>query len=224
MTVKSKPSQEWTLDNGGAAWAYLLEGHQVSAPVLLVPDRDRDGTSLDAFADTVNSPDYPFGSLLARRGKDVILVGYDSDADWDTAVGTVRSAVLETAKRCPRRRRTVLAGVGWGALLARYVLAKLEYEGVDHRVGVYICLDSIKPTAAEQNALFDVGNMPMLPRTLKITTDGVSDFEGLTTPVDTGLSMFDLSMFDDALYAPAAPADSSWLTEEQGRWLLERLP
>lgn len=223
MTVKSRPSQEWTLDNGGAAWAYLLQGHQVSAPVILVPDRNRDGTSLDAFADTVNSPDYPLGSLLARRGKDVILVGYVADADWDTAVGTVRSAVLETARRCPGQQRTVLAGAGWAALLARYVLAELEYEGLDHRVGVYICLDSIKATAAEQNALFDVGNMPMLPRTLRITTDGVCDLEAFTTYDDAGLSMFDLSMFDDALYASASPADSSWMTEEQGRWLLERL-
>lgn len=219
MAVKSKPSQQWTLDHGGAAWAYLLQGPQVSSPVILVADRDRDATGLEAFADTVNSPDYPLGSMLARRGKDVILVGYEAGADWHTAVGAVRSAVMETKRRCPGEQRAVLGGAGWAALLGRYVLAQLEYEGFDHRVGVYFCLDSAKPTAAEQNALFDAGNMPMLPRSLKITTDGVPDLEGLTAYDDPGLSMF-----DDALYASASPAGSSWMTEEQGWWLLDRLP
>ncbi|WP_067681578.1 hypothetical protein [Nocardia miyunensis] len=219
MTVKSKPSQEWTLDNRGTAWAYLVEGTRVTAPVILVADRDKDSTSLEAFADTVNSPDYPFGSMLARRGKDVILVGYEADADWSTAVGTVRSAVMETKRRCPGEQRVVLGGSGWSALLARYVLADLEYGGLDHRVGVYFCLDSTKPTPAEQAELFDVGNMPLLPRSLKITTDGFADLEELTAHDDPGLSMF-----DDALYASASPANSSWMTEEQGRWLLDRLP
>ena len=219
MAVKSKPSQEWTLDNGGGAWAYLVKGLQVSAPVILVADRGRDATCLEAFADAVNGPDCPLGTMLARRGKDVILVGYDTDADWATAVGTVRSAVMETKRRCPGEQRAVLGGAGWAGLLTRYVLAELEYAGVDHRVGVYFCLDSTTPTAAEQNELFDVGNMPMLPRSLKITTDGVPDLEGLTAHDDPGLSMF-----DDALYASVSPADSSWMSEEQGRWLLDRLP
>ncbi|WP_040829856.1 hypothetical protein [Nocardia jiangxiensis] len=219
MAVKSKPSQQWTLDNGGSAWAYLVNRSQVSAPVILVADRDHDATCLDAFADTVNSPDYPLGTMLARRGKDIILVGYETDADWGTAVGTVRSAVMETKRRCPGEQRTVLGGAGWAGLLTRYVLAEREYAGFDHQVGVYFCLDSTKPTADEQNDLFDVGNMPMLPTSLKITTDGVPDLEELTAHDDPGLSMF-----DDALYASASPADSSWMTEEQGRWLLDRLP
>ncbi|MFF3573402.1 hypothetical protein [Nocardia jiangxiensis] len=217
MAVKSKPSQQWTLDNGGAAWAYLVKGPEATAPVILVADRDC--TSLEAFADTVNSRDYPLGSMLARRGKDVILVGYDADEDWDTAVGAVRSAVMETKRRCPGEQRAVLGGAGWAALLARYVLANLEYEGFDHRVGVYFCLDSTKPTPAEQNALFDVGNMPLIPRSLKISTDAVPDLEGLTAHDDPGLSMF-----DDTLYTSASPTNSSWMTEEQGWWLLDRLP
>ncbi|WP_067885681.1 hypothetical protein [Nocardia vaccinii] len=218
MAVKSKPSQKWTLDNGGAAWAYLVQGPQLSAPVILVADRDQDATRLDAFADTVNSPDYPLGVMLARRGKDVILVGCEPGADWESAVGTVRSAVLETKRRYPGEQRVVLGGAGWAGVLTRYVLAQLEYAGSDHRVGVYISLDSTQPTAAEQNELFDVGSMPMLPRSLKITTGGVPDLEGLTAHDDPGLSMF-----DDALYASASPADSSWMTEEQGWWLLDRI-
>src|SRR5438309_1925268 len=81
--VKSKPSQDWTLDSGGTGWAYLVSGPEVSAPVILVAERGRDAASLEAFADTVNGPTYPFGTELAARGRDTILVSYGPVADWD---------------------------------------------------------------------------------------------------------------------------------------------
>ncbi|MBU3063580.1 hypothetical protein KO481_18845 [Nocardia sp. NEAU-G5] len=219
MAVKSKPSQEWTLDSGGTAWAYLFSGPQVIAPIILVAERGRDAAALEAFADTVNGPNYPFGTKLAERGRDAILVSYGPVADWDTAAGAVRSAVLETKRRRSNDKPAVLGGVGRAALVARYVLADLEYEGVHHGVGAYFSLDSTIPTPAEQTALNDVGFMPRLPRSLKITTDSTIDVEGLTAQDDPGLSMF-----DESLYASTPPADSSWMTEEAGWWLLDQLP
>ena len=219
MAVKSKPSQEWTLDSGGTAWAYLVSGPQVVAPMILVAERGRDAVSLEAFADAVNGPDYPFGTRLAERGRDAILVSYGPVADWDTAVGAVRSAVLETKRRCSGGRPAVLGGVGRAALVARYVLASLEYEGFDHGVGACFSLDSTKPTPAEQAELSDVGFMPGIPRNLKITTDSTIDVEGLTDRDHPGLSMF-----DESFYPSTPPADSPWMTEEAGWWLLDRLP
>ena len=219
MAVKSKPSQEWPLDSGGTAWAYLGSSPQVTAPVILVAERGRDAASLEAFADTVNGPSYPLGTKLAERGRDTILVSYGSVADWDTAVGAVRSALLETKRRRSGDKSAVLGGRGRSALVARYVLTYLEYAGVDHGVGAYVSLDSTTPTPAEQTALSDVGFMPRLSRNLKITTASTSDVEGLTAQDDPRLSMF-----DEALYASTPPADSSWMSEEAGWWLLDRLP
>ena len=219
MAVKSKPSQEWTLDSGGTAWAYLVSGPQVVAPMILVAERGRDAVSLEAFADAVNGPDYPFGTRLAERGRDAILVSYGPVADWDTAVGAVRSVVLETKRRCSGGRPAVLGGVGRAALVARYVLASLEYEGFDHGVGAYVSLDSTTPIPTEQAALIDVGFMPRIPRNLKITTEGTTDVEDLTAQDDPGLSMF-----DETLYASTPPADCCWMSEEAGWWLLDRLP
>lgn len=219
MTVKSKPSQDWTLDSGGTGWAYLVSGPQVIAPVILIAERGRDAASLEAFADMVNGPTYPFGTELAARGRDTILVSYGPVADWDTAVGVVRSAVLETKRRRSGDKPVVLGGLGRSALVARYVLANMEYEGFNHGVGAYVSLDSTTPIPAEQAALIDVGFMPRIPRNLKITTEGTIDVEGLTVHDDPGLSMF-----DDVLYASTPPAESSWISQEAGWWLLDRLP
>ncbi|WP_067681835.1 hypothetical protein [Nocardia miyunensis] len=219
MAVKSKPSQDWTLDSGGTAWAYLVSGPQVSAPVVLVAERGRDAASLEAFADTVNGPNYLLGTKLAERGRDTILVSYGPVADWDTAASVVRSAVLETKRRRSGDKPAILGGLGRSALVARYVLAYLEYEGFDHGVGAYLSLDSTRPTPAEQTALIDVGFMPRIPRNLKITTASTTDVEGLTAQDDPGLSMF-----DDVLYTSTPPAESSWIGQEAGWWLLDRLP
>ena len=219
MAVKSTPSQDWILDSGGTAWAYLVSGPQVSAPVILVAERGRDAASLEAFADTVNGPTYRLGTELAERGRDTILVSYGPVADWDTATGAVRSAVLETKRRRSGDKPAVLGGLGRAALVARYVLAHMEYEGFDHGVGAYVSLDSTTPIPTEQAALIDVGFMPRIPRNLKITTEGTTDVEDLTAQDDPGLSMF-----DETLYASTPPADCCWMSEEAGWWLLDRLP
>ncbi|WP_067904029.1 hypothetical protein [Nocardia vaccinii] len=61
--------------------------------------------------------------------------------------------------------------------------------------------------------------MPRLSRNSNIATGSTTDVEDLTAQNDPGLSTF-----DDALYASTPPADSSWMSEEAGRWLLDRLP
>ncbi|MGW5107751.1 hypothetical protein [Nocardia sp. NPDC004123] len=219
MAGNNKPSMQQKLP-GGTVWVYPANGaEQIDDPVIVVAEPDQGPTDLDAFADWVDGPDYPLRTKLAQRGKDVILVGYDDKADWNTAERVIEQAAIYTQQMRASSKPITVVGAGRAALLTRYAIARLENMRMDHQVAALFSLDSTTPTAAEKKALDDVGAMPMIPRSGKITSAGTRDFEGLG-PRDS----LDKSQFDDALYASGPASETSLVNEEEGDWLLERLP
>ncbi|MFE3105987.1 hypothetical protein [Nocardia tengchongensis] len=219
MAGNNIPSDQWKL-RAGTAWVYPANGAaRVVDPVIVVAEPGPGPTDLDAFADRVDGPDYPLRTKLAQRGKDVILVGYDDESDWGTAEQVIEEAAMRTqAMRIGSKPMTVV-GAGRAALLTRYALARLEDKQMAHQVGAFFSLDSTTPTAAEQDALNTVGAMPQLPRLEKITSAGTRDLEGLG-PRDDQAS----SQFDEALYASGPASKTSLVSEEEGEWMLARLP
>ncbi|MFD6358183.1 hypothetical protein [Nocardia tengchongensis] len=219
MAGNNIPSDRWKLREG-TAWVYPANGAaRVVDPVIVVAEPGPGPTDLDAFADRVDGPDYPLLTKLAQRGKDVILVGYDDKSDWDTAEQVIEEAALRTQAMRFGSKTTVVVGTGRAALLTRFALARLENQQMAHGVGAFFSLDSTTPTAAEQGALNAVGAMPQLPRLEKITSAGTRDLEGLG-PRDHP----DSSQFDEALYASGPASKTSLVNEEEGNWLLERVP
>ncbi|MFF0613790.1 hypothetical protein ACFYUD_34510 [Nocardia tengchongensis] len=220
MAGNSKPSMEQKLPSGGTVWVYPANGAaEIDCPVIVVAEPGQGPTDLHAFADRVDGPDYPLRTKLGQRGKDVILVGYGDKSDWNTAEQVIEQAALYTQHMRFSGKRMTVVGAGRAALLSRYALARLEKMRMDHQVAALFSLDSTTPTAAEQKALDDVGAMPMIPRSGKITSAGTRDFEGLG-PRDS----LEKSQFDDALYASGPASGTSLVNEEEGDWLLERLP
>ncbi|MFE3000885.1 hypothetical protein ACFXG4_38595 [Nocardia sp. NPDC059246] len=219
MAGNNKPSEKWSLRSGGTAWVYPANGAaQVVDPVIVVAEPGQGPTDLDAFSSRVDGPDYPLRTKLGQRGKDVILVGYGDQSDWDTAEQVIVEAAMRTQAMRSGGRPMAVVGAGRAALLTRYALAHLEKMRMNHEVAAFFSLDSTTPTADEQRALNAVGAMPMLPRSQKITSAGTHDLEGLGPRDDP-----DSSQFDDALYASGPASETSLVNEEEGNWLLERI-
>ncbi|MEU6586039.1 hypothetical protein [Nocardia sp. NPDC046763] len=219
MAGNNKPSQQWKL-RGGTAWVYPANGAaQVVDPVIVVADPGQGPTDLDAFASRVDGPDYPLRTKLGQHGKDVILVGYNDNCDWDTAEQVIEEAALRTQAVRSGSKPMAVVGAGRAALLTRYALAHLENMRMNHQVAAFFSLDSTTPTAAEQDALNAVGAMPQMPRLEKITSAGTRDVEGLGPRDDQAGSQF-----DEALYASSPASENALVNEEEGDWLLVRLP
>lgn len=220
MAGNNKPSKEQKLPSGGTVWVYPANGAgEIVDPVIVVAEPGQGPTDLDAFASRVDGPDYPLRTKLRQRGKDVILVGYDDKYDWNTAEQVITQAAIYTQHMRASSKPITVVGAGRAALLTRYALARLENMRMDHQVAALFSLDSTTPTAAEQEALNAVGTMPVIPRSGKITSAGTRDLEGLG-PRDS----LDSSQFDDALYASGPASETSLVNEEEGDWLLERIP
>ncbi|MFF7963943.1 esterase/lipase family protein [Streptomyces sp. NPDC007903] len=137
-----EPDEKWPLRGG---FAHVYRGGRnpgIVRPVIMA-DGFNLGKSDLAWLYAGLDRDYPFLTELRRRGHDVILVGFDerSASILDNA-RTVTEAVTRTCAEQIGRAPLTAGGFSMGGLVTRYVLAKMEHERVDHRVGVYFSYDT----------------------------------------------------------------------------------
>ncbi|MFC9705908.1 hypothetical protein ACFTWD_35025 [Streptomyces sp. NPDC056943] len=198
------PNATWTLRNG-TAWVFTA-GHELARSVILAGDA---GTELAALAASADDSAYSLlGEMRARR-LDLILLGLPADA----GLSGHGSAVQETVQRTINEQRSsadlTVGGTGLGALAARYALASMEYQRIDHRTALLFSHNGTAPGLEDGAELKRVDDRPQRPLFLRMVDSGVTD----------GL---DENLADDTKTGGASPS-GPLLAKEYGSWLLDRL-
>jgi hypothetical protein len=137
------PDVTWPLP-GGTAWVYYGEGNRgLARPVLMADGFNSGPSSLDDLWAGLEDSAYPLISELRRRGRDVVLIGYDerSASILDNAE-TATAAILRAIAERMGDTRLMVGGFSMGGLVTRYALAKMENQRIDHQTGVYFSYDS----------------------------------------------------------------------------------
>ncbi|MEU0400475.1 hypothetical protein ABZ318_09490 [Streptomyces sp. NPDC006197] len=202
----AEPHETWTLRHA-TAWVFTANGH-LARPVVLAGDA---GTGLADLAARADHASYSLLSELKARGHDLILLGLPADGSMTGDGGIVQNTVTRAiAERLGDAPLTV-GGTGRGALAARYALAGMEYQRIDHGTGVLFSHDGADPELEDEAELSRMGGRPRIPRFLRLVAEGVAD--GL----DDGAA-------DDVFTGGTAASDGPLLSEEYGSWLLDRLP
>ncbi|MFE3002804.1 hypothetical protein ACFXG4_48600 [Nocardia sp. NPDC059246] len=126
--------------------------------------------------------------------------------------GHARTVAAQTASaslvglRATGEYRLTVGGLGRGALLARYALAKSETEGVDTRTGFYVSWNGT-PHRTEEGALMErVGWWPRIPVKIKVRSQAEVDW--------FGNGEFDRERIDDS---------DEVMTQSLGRWLINTI-
>ncbi|WP_410875703.1 hypothetical protein [Nocardia sp. A7] len=217
MTVASKASQVWDLNREtGTAWVYHGPMRVLQRPFIVVADNGpSDMTGLAAKA---SDAAYDLHAAVTRTGRDLILVGFSGQtSDLAEAARTVREAMMRAVAEQSGSELLTVGGFGRGALLARYAVAMMERQSIDHRTEAYFAYNSTGPADQDEtDALERVGTMPQRPLSLKLTV-GVPDVEGLTEKDGPERSEFGDSFFSNET------ATTSLMVPQAGQWLLERL-
>ncbi|MFE1440340.1 esterase/lipase family protein [Streptomyces sp. NPDC058739] len=138
------PADEvWELP-GGSARVYYGEGQKgVVRPVVLADGFNLGPTDFDWLWDQLENGRYPFISELRRRGRTLVLVGFDERSESILRnAETMTAALMRTVAEQLGDARLLVGGFSMGGMVARYALAKMETQRMDHRVGVYVSFDT----------------------------------------------------------------------------------
>ncbi|WP_326662548.1 esterase/lipase family protein [Streptomyces sp. NBC_00385] len=135
---------EWPLPNG-FAWVFPGEGNNGSLvrPVIMADGFNLGRSKLDTLYQGLEGGDFALVSELRRRGRDVILLGFEerSASILDNAE-TAIAAILRTRAEQAGDTPLVVGGFSMGGIVTRYALAKLEMRRMDHRTALYFSYDS----------------------------------------------------------------------------------
>jgi hypothetical protein len=147
------PDEEWEL-SGGTAWVFRVPGNEtVTKPVIIADGFSGGASTLNDWkglweGSLVKPPVYPWGTRLHERGRDVIVLGYDSRCapiltNAEVAIECIQKANHDKTDDAP----LVVGGLSMGGLVTRYALAKMEKDekengGPDHETAVYFSYDS----------------------------------------------------------------------------------
>ncbi|MFF9852610.1 hypothetical protein [Streptomyces litmocidini] len=204
--MTAEPHETWTLRHA-TAWVFTTNG-SLTRPVVLVGDA---GVELADLAARADHPAYSLLSELKARGHDLVLLGLPADGSMTGDGGTVQNAVVRAVAEQLGSHPLTVGGTGQGALAARYALAGMEYQRIDHRTGVLFSHNGAAPELEDEAELSRMGERPRVPRFLRLVDEGVTD--GLTGEIA-----------EDAVTGAAAPSAGPLLSKEYGSWLLDRLP
>ncbi|GAA2263755.1 hypothetical protein GCM10010232_64590 [Streptomyces amakusaensis] len=133
----------WPLPNG-FAWVFLGDRNPgVVRPVIVADGFSLGRSKLDVLYQGLEGGEYPFISELRRRGRDVILLGYEERSasileNADAVIGAVLRARAEQLGDA----RLVVGGFSMGGIVTRYALAKMESQAIDHGAALYFSYDS----------------------------------------------------------------------------------
>lgn len=142
-TVQVPEHEEWALPHG-FAWVFPGEGNHggLVRPVILADGFSLGRSRLDSLYQGLDG-DYPFISELRRRGRDVILLGFDErSASILENARAAEAVIMRTIAEQLGDTRLVVGGFSMGGIVTRYALAKMETQRMDHRTGLYFSYDS----------------------------------------------------------------------------------
>ncbi|MFE9367905.1 esterase/lipase family protein [Streptomyces sp. NPDC006978] len=134
---------EWPLPNG-FAWIFRGEGNSsLTRPMIMADGFNLGRSKLDVLYDGLENNGYPFISELRRRGRDVILLGFEerSASILDNAQAAEAAIMRATAEQ-QGDAPLVVGGFSMGGIVTRYALARLEEQRVNHRTALYFSYDS----------------------------------------------------------------------------------
>ncbi|MFD3413876.1 esterase/lipase family protein [Streptomyces cyaneofuscatus] len=142
-TIEVPEHDEWPLPNG-FAWIFRGEGNSaLTRPMIMADGFNLGRSKLDVLYDGLENNGYPFISELRRRGRDVILLGFEerSASILDNAKAAEAAIMRATAEQ-QGEAPLVVGGFSMGGIVTRYALAKLERQRMDHRTALYFSYDS----------------------------------------------------------------------------------
>ncbi|MEU3315232.1 esterase/lipase family protein [Streptomyces sp. NPDC048387] len=137
-----EPDEEWELPNG-FAHVFRGEGNQeITRPVIMADGFNLGKSDLKALYAGLDR-DFPLLTQLRRRGRDVILIGFEerSASVLDNAEAAT-AAIMRAIAQQVGDARLAVGGFSMGGLVTRYALAKLEQMRMDHRTAVYFSYDT----------------------------------------------------------------------------------
>ncbi|MER5207842.1 hypothetical protein [Streptomyces sp. NPDC002825] len=202
--MAAEPNETWTLRHA-TAWVFLAD-EKLTRPVILAGDAGVEPAALAASADHGS---YSLLTELTARGHDLVLLGLPGDGSMTGDGGIVQNAVTRALAQSTGDAPLTVGGTGQGALAARYALAGMEYQRLEHRTGVLFSHNGTAPELEDEAELSRMGGRPRLPRFLRLIDSGVDD----------GL---DEEFADETLRGEAGAA-GPLLPEEYATGLLARL-
>lgn len=143
VTPAVEPDETWTLP-GGTAWVWYGRGNSgLRRPVILSDGFSVGPSDRDELYDGLERGAFPLVGRLRERGHDLVLVGYDErSAPIIRNADVLQSSIFRTLASKQGDSPITVGGFSMGGIIARYVLAKLEYEGIDSQTAVYLSYDS----------------------------------------------------------------------------------
>ncbi len=138
-----EPDEEWPLPGGFARVFYGEENRGLTRPVIMADGFSLGRSNLDWLYAHLEGGRFPLISEMRRRGRDVVLLGFDerSAAIQDNAQ-TAMAAILRANAEQMGSTRLMVGGFSMGGIVTRYALAKLEMQRMNHQVGAYFSWDS----------------------------------------------------------------------------------
>ncbi|MER5787741.1 alpha/beta fold hydrolase [Streptomyces sp. NPDC001980] len=137
------PDEVWQLPGGSARVYYGERQNGVARPVVLADGFNLGPTDFDWLWDGLENGRFPFVSELRRRGRTLVLVGFDERSESIVRnAETMMAAIMRTIAEQLDDTRLLVGGFSMGGIVARYALAKMELQRMDHRVSCYVSFDS----------------------------------------------------------------------------------
>ncbi|MDT0466396.1 esterase/lipase family protein [Streptomyces gibsoniae] len=140
-----QPDEQWQLPNGFAHVYYGERNQGIVRPVIMADGFNLGRSDLDWLYQGLNGADggYPLLSELRRRGRDVILIGFEerTASILDNAQAAT-AAIQRTIAEQLGDAGLAVGGFSMGGIITRYALARLETQRMDHRTRLYFSYDS----------------------------------------------------------------------------------
>jgi hypothetical protein len=146
-----EPDEEWTLENErarGKAWVWRVPGNTtLTEPVIIADGFSGGASSLGEWAGLWEQSQideiHPWGTQLHERGRDVIVLGYDSrSAPIRDNAQVARQCIMRAAQERTGSTPLVVGGLSMGGLVTRYALLQMETQRIHHQVRTYFSFDS----------------------------------------------------------------------------------
>ncbi|MEU6815090.1 hypothetical protein [Streptomyces sp. NPDC046860] len=137
-----EPDETWPLPGGRAHVYYGTGNRGIVRPVLMADGFNLGPSDLAWLYEGLDGT-FPLLTELRRRGRDVVLVGFDErSASLLDNAQTVTAAVHRTIAERLGGTRLMAGGFSMGGLVTRYALARMETQRMDHQTGVYFSWDT----------------------------------------------------------------------------------
>ena len=111
-------------------------------PILVLDGFDpSDSRKVGNIYDLMNAAPVNLASYLREQGHDIIIMNFPKGADYleRNALGVMQ--MIEYIKARTKDQLSVI-GPSMGGLLAKYAIANLEKQNIDHQVGLYVSFDA----------------------------------------------------------------------------------